>query len=98
MNRPLTFCQGCMVIRNTPYQFAKEADGRESGNGGVLGKGQIVWVEAALNGTGSNVLAYAEAVGIIQVDERNLFIPEHLTSGGGTSSPDPYNELLSSPS
>ena len=55
MNRLLAFCQGRMVICNTPYHFAKEADSRDSGDGGLLGKGQIVWIEATLNGTGSKL-------------------------------------------
>lgn len=91
MNRPSVFCHGCMVIRSTPYLFAKEADGRDSGNGGVLGKGQMVWIQTAPNGKGTDVLAYAEAVGIIQLDERSLLILEHPTSDGGISSPVPYN-------
>ena len=81
MTRPSTFQHPYIAIRNTPYLAS--AGGHNSG--GVLAKGQVVWMgEVAIHCKApQTVIVFVDGLGIVSLDPRSLFqteIGRHLRS------------------
>lgn len=74
MNRPNQYREVYVVSRNLPYQMIEKLPTGFCASGGVLGKGQRVWMKKHPSKLTSqkDVTAYAEEVGIIQLDPRLL--------------------------
>lgn len=74
MKKPSGYEETCMTVRNIPYQLADERYKGMSMTGGVLGKGQTVWVQSLAKTRKRPILitAYVENIGIVSVDPHYL--------------------------
>jgi hypothetical protein len=70
MDRPLVYRDSYVVNRNFPYEMAERLPSGEYLGGGVLGKGQRVWMQHDREATtyGHVVSVYAEDIGIINLN------------------------------
>lgn len=85
MTKPENFGQTRVLKQNMPYQCQSQHTAGMPLSGGVLGKGQVVWVEPPPDGTrlpsrrGSrSISGYVEDIGVISLDPRFL---AHATNG-----------------
>ncbi len=70
MDRPLGYQDGYVVNRNMPYEMVELLPCGECLSGGVLGKGQRVWMQHDPQDPAicHAVSVYAENLGIIKLD------------------------------
>jgi hypothetical protein len=74
MNRPHQFQSPCLATQNTPYLFAEEPAPARTCDGGVLGKGRLVWT-CEVYGTQNrlhSVTAFVDDLGLISLDPHSL--------------------------
>jgi hypothetical protein len=74
MNRPPRFQSQCLTTQNTPYMFAAELVPAITYDGGVLGKGQLIWT-CEVDGAKERphlVTAFVDDLGLIWLDPRSL--------------------------
>jgi hypothetical protein len=74
MNKPQEFQAACLASQNMPYLFAAEYPPAPVRDGGVLGKGQLVWT-CKVDGAKERpreVAAFVEGVGLISLDPPSL--------------------------
>jgi hypothetical protein len=94
LNKPQQFRSPCLVTQNTPYMFASESAPPTTRDGGVLGKGQLVWT-CEVDGTEErphSVTAFVEDLGLISLDPRSL-----MRAGSFTASRSGYLPALEPP-
>jgi hypothetical protein len=68
--RPTEFRETYMVTQKSPYEVKTECPG----HGGVLNIGRVVWIKQRLAARTAldSVSAYAEGIGMVWLDPRNL--------------------------
>ncbi len=69
MNKPVAFRQPYVAARNMPYLFGAPST---QPYGGVLSKGQIVWMDDASSVRLNPAPAFVDGIGLILVDPRWL--------------------------
>lgn len=74
MDRPLVYRDSYVVNQNMPYEVIELLPSGEYLSGGVLGKGQRVWMQHEPQATTHchAVSVYAEDIGIINLDPHCL--------------------------
>jgi hypothetical protein len=74
MDRPLIYRDTYVVNQNFPYEIVERLPAGEHLGGGVLGKGQRVWMqhEPQVTAYRRAVSVYAENIGIISLNPRCL--------------------------
>jgi hypothetical protein len=74
MNRPHQFQSPCLAAQNTPYRFAAEPDPPITHDGGVLGKGRLVWTceVYGVKERPHSVTAFVDDLGLISLDPHSL--------------------------
>ena len=72
MLKPPAFQQPCLATRNLPYINLEEVAEMSLANGGVLGTGQTVWIEASSKPAVASCTAFVEGIGLVKVDARWL--------------------------
>jgi hypothetical protein len=73
MNKPHQFQSPCLATQNIPYMFAAEP-APATRDGGVLGKGCLVWTCEVYETQGRppSVTAFVDDLGLISLDPRSL--------------------------
>lgn len=71
MLRPETFARSYVVFRNLPYAMADSAK-EFSSMGGVLSRGQVVWLQGPDGKQSTDVTAFVDQVGLVWLDPRGL--------------------------
>lgn len=71
MLRPQTYSREYVTFRALPYLSAGD-----SALGGVLPKGQVVWVDGARVTGSGEIQAFVDKVGLVTVDPRSLVAGE----------------------
>lgn len=71
MLRPQAYCREYVTFRPLPYVSADV-----SSTGGVLSKGQVVWVDTTKFPGSSAIRAFVDEVGLVMVDPRSLLAGE----------------------
>lgn len=71
MNRPHDYDEVRVTVRNLTYQCEDEHFNGMHTTGGVLSKGQVVWIRKS-RGLAHIVSAYVEGVGLVTIDPRFL--------------------------
>jgi hypothetical protein len=73
MTRPNEFQEGYIAIQNVPYLRESPQD---LGSGGVLAKGQLVWLQTMFDAEEQpiSISAFVDGIGIISVDPRLLAV------------------------
>lgn len=71
MTKPRDYDEARVTVQNITYQFEEEMSDGPSMAGGVLGKGQVVWIKKC-RAFASSISAYVRGVGLITVDSRFL--------------------------
>ena len=71
MLRPETFQRSYVVFRNSPYLMTDSAQGF-SAMGGVLSRGQVVWLQGLDGKQPRSVTAFVDEIGLILMDPRGL--------------------------
>lgn len=84
MTKPENYGQTCVLVRNMPYQCEDENTEGAPITGGVLRKGQVVWVEPRPTPTRHpsrpgflSIHGYVEHIGVISLDPRFLAWVSH---------------------
>ena len=74
MDRPLVYRDSYVVNRNLPYEMIELLPAGEYLGGGVLGKGERVWMQHEPQATAYRhaVSVYAENIGIINLNPHCL--------------------------
>ncbi len=74
MDRPLVYQDRYVVNRNLPYEMVERMPSGDYLGGGVLGKGQRVWMrhETHPDVRGHAVSVYAEDIGLINLNRHCL--------------------------
>jgi hypothetical protein len=74
MSKPECFRVGCVTSCNMPYGIDETSRQEIPSTGGVLKKGQPVWLKESLTGRTLKtfVLAYVEHLGVVSLDARFL--------------------------
>jgi hypothetical protein len=83
MVRPERFKAPHVTLRNVPYSSAETLPADKSLDGGVLAKGQTVWLESTRERELAKILvpAFVEHLGPITIDVRFLVdLGQHVTS------------------
>lgn len=74
MLKPHVFQQPCVATRNLPYINLDGPLNAGFSNGGVIGTGQVVWLEEStarkIGSTAAN--AFVEGIGVVSIDARWL--------------------------
>jgi hypothetical protein len=74
VKKPVAFGQSYVATHNIPYDCADSKVPLGMSHGGVLKRGQMVWLEEALSVAKRprTVTAYVEGVGLVAIDPRWL--------------------------
>jgi hypothetical protein len=71
INKPRDYDEARVIVQNITYQFEDDQSDSPSMTGGVLGKGQVVWIKKC-RAFASSISAYVRGVGVVMVDSRFL--------------------------
>jgi hypothetical protein len=79
MRKPNKFREACVVVQDLPY--LRESP-QNLASGGVLAKGQLVWVQTMFHAEerSNSISAFVDDVGIISLDARWLAVPKFIDS------------------
>jgi hypothetical protein len=71
ITKPRDYDEARVTVQNITYQFEDDQSDSPSMTGGVLSKGQVVWIKKC-RAFASSISAYVRGVGVVTVDSRFL--------------------------
>ena len=88
MVKPSAFQNSFVALSNTPYLCSDDLGKEKTASGGVLSRGQIVWLRDIFNpfSRPRSTTAFVEGIGLISVDPRWL-VSRHALSADASEHP-----------
>jgi hypothetical protein len=71
IDKPRDYDEARVIVQNITYHFEDDKSDGPSMTGGVLRKGEVVWIKKC-RAFASSVSAYVRGVGVVTVDSRFL--------------------------